>query len=35
VGKPEGIGPLGKPTRRLDNNIKMNLQEIGWGGGLD
>ena len=35
VGKPEGTGQLGRPTRRLDNTIKMNLQEIGWGGGLD
>jgi len=35
VGKPDGIGPLGRPTRRLDNNIKMNPQEIEWGWGLD
>jgi hypothetical protein len=35
VGKPDGIGPLGRPMRRLDNNVKTNLQEIGWGVGLD
>jgi hypothetical protein len=35
VGKPDGIGPLGRPRRRLDNNIKMNPQEIEWGWGLD
>jgi len=28
VEKPDGIGSLGRPIRRLDNNIKMNLQEI-------
>jgi hypothetical protein len=26
VGKPEGKRPLGKSRRRLDNNIKMDLQ---------
>jgi hypothetical protein len=31
VGKPEGKRPLGKPTRRWKDNIKMDLQEIGWG----
>jgi hypothetical protein len=30
VGKPEGKGPLGKPRRRWDNRIKMDLREIGW-----
>jgi hypothetical protein len=29
VGKPEGKRPLGRPRRRWDNNIKMNLQEVG------
>jgi hypothetical protein len=32
VGKPEGKRPLGRPRRRLDDNIKMDLREIGWGG---
>jgi hypothetical protein len=29
VGKPEGKKPLGRPRRRLDNNIKMDFQEVG------
>jgi hypothetical protein len=34
VGKPEGKRPLGRPRRRWDNNnIKMNLQEVGGGRG--
>jgi hypothetical protein len=32
VGKPEGKGPLGEPRRRWENNIRMDLREIGWGG---
>jgi hypothetical protein len=32
VGKPEGKRPLGKPRRRWEDNIKMDLREIGWGG---
>jgi len=35
VGKPEGKGPLGRPGRRWEDNIKMDLQEVGWGGGMD
>jgi hypothetical protein len=36
VGRPEGRRPLGKPTRKWGDNIKMDLQEVGWGGhGLD
>jgi hypothetical protein len=31
VGKPEGKRPLGRPTRRWKNNIKMDLREMGWG----
>jgi len=27
VGKPEGRRPLGRPKRRWDDNIKMDLQE--------
>jgi hypothetical protein len=29
VGKPEGKSPLGRPRRRLNDNIKMDLQEVG------
>jgi len=32
VGKPEGKNPLGIPRRRWENNIKMDLQEVGGGG---
>ena len=32
VGKPEGRRPLGRPRRRWDDNIKMDLQEVGCGG---
>ena len=32
VGKPEGRRPLGRPRRRWENNIKMDLQEMGCGG---
>jgi hypothetical protein len=32
VGKPEGKRPLGIPKRRWEDNIKMDLREIGWGG---
>jgi hypothetical protein len=31
VGKPEGKRPLGRPRRRWDYNIKMDLQEVGGG----
>jgi hypothetical protein len=31
VGKPEVKRPLGKPKRRWVDNIKMDLEEIGWG----
>ena len=32
VGKPEGKRPLGRPRCRWDYNIKMDLQELGFGG---
>jgi hypothetical protein len=32
VGKPERTRPLGRPRRRRDDNIKMDLQEMGCGG---
>jgi hypothetical protein len=31
VGRPEGSRPLGRPRRRWEDNIKMDLQEVGWG----
>jgi hypothetical protein len=31
VGRPEGGKPLGRPTRRREDNIEMNLREIGFG----
>jgi len=31
VGKPEGKRPLGRPMRRREDNIKMDLQEVGCG----
>ena len=31
VGKPEGKRTLGRPRRRWDYNIKMDLQEVGCG----
>jgi len=32
VGEPEGKRPLGRPRRRWEDNIKMDLQEVGRGG---
>jgi hypothetical protein len=32
MGKPEGKRPLGRPRSRCEDNIKMNLQEMGCGG---
>jgi hypothetical protein len=32
VGRPEGRRPLGKPRCRWEDNIKMDLQEVGWKG---
>jgi hypothetical protein len=31
VGRPEGKRPLGRPRRRWEDNIKMDLQEVGCG----
>jgi hypothetical protein len=33
VGKIEGMRPLGRPRRRWEVSIKMDLREIGWDGG--
>ena len=37
VGKPDVKRPLGRPRHRWEDNIKMDLQEVGWevGNGLD
>jgi hypothetical protein len=35
VGRPEGRRPLGIRRRRWEDNIKMDIQEVGWGHGLD
>jgi hypothetical protein len=35
VGRPEWRRPLGRPRRRWDDNIKMDVREIGFGCGLD
>ena len=32
VGKPEGKRPLWRPRRRWEDNIKMDLQEVRYGG---
>jgi hypothetical protein len=32
VGKPKGKRPLERPKHRWEDNIKMNLQEVGCGG---
>jgi hypothetical protein len=31
MGKPEGNKSLGRPRRRWEDNIKIDLREIGWG----
>jgi hypothetical protein len=32
MGKPEGKRPLGRPKRKWENNNKMDIREILWGG---
>ena len=32
AGKPEGKRPLGRPRRGWEDNIKMDIQELGCGG---
>jgi hypothetical protein len=32
VGKPEGKRPLGRPRFRREDNMRMDLQEVGCGG---
>jgi hypothetical protein len=31
MGKPEGKRPLGRPRRRWEDGIRMDLRETGWG----
>jgi hypothetical protein len=31
MGKPEGKRPLGRPRRRWEDGIRMDLRKIGWG----
>jgi len=31
-GRPDGKRPLGRPRRRWEDNIKMDLQKVGWKG---
>jgi hypothetical protein len=35
VGKPEGKRPLERPRRRREDGVRIDLREIGWGGGVD
>jgi hypothetical protein len=32
MGNPERMRPLGRPRRRWEDNIRMDLRDIGWGG---
>jgi hypothetical protein len=31
VGKPGGKRPLGKPRSKWEDNVRMDIQEVGWG----
>ena len=31
VGKPEEKRPFGRPRRRWEDNIRMDIKELGWG----
>jgi hypothetical protein len=35
VGKPEGKRPVGRPKHKWEDNIKIDLQQMVWGHGLD
>jgi hypothetical protein len=35
VWRPEERRPLGRPRRRWEDNIKIDLQDVGWGHGLN
>jgi hypothetical protein len=30
VGKPEGMSPPGRPRRKWEDNIRMDVRETGW-----
>jgi hypothetical protein len=32
VGKPEGERPVGRPTGKFEDNVKVDLKEMGWYG---
>jgi hypothetical protein len=34
-GEPEGKRPHGRPRHRWEDNIKTDLQKVGWGGGAE
>jgi hypothetical protein len=34
-GKAQGKRPLGRPRHKWEDGIRMDLREIGWGGGMD
>jgi hypothetical protein len=35
VGKPEGKRPLGRPRRRWEDVIRMDVRVVGWGKGVE
>jgi hypothetical protein len=35
VGRPEGRRSFLRPRHRREDNIKMDLQEVGWGHGVE
>jgi hypothetical protein len=35
VGMPEGKGTVERPRHRWEDGIRMDLREMGWGGGLE
>ena len=35
MGRPEKKKPLARLKRRWEDNIKIDLQEVAWGGGMD
>jgi hypothetical protein len=35
VGKPEGRRPAERPRHRWEDNIEMDIRDVGWGHGLD
>jgi hypothetical protein len=35
VGRPDGKRTLGRPRHRWEDNITLDLQEVGWGYGMD